>query len=164
MEKSKLRIGIGFDSHPFAKNRKLILGGVEIPFPKGLFGHSDADVLSHSIADALLGACGLKDIGNHFPDTDPKYKNISSLKILAQVMKMVKTKGYEVVNIDTIIICQQPKISPYVDKMKNTLIKILKVNPACIGIKAKTTEALGFAKIKSGIVCYAVALLASKKK
>jgi 2-C-methyl-D-erythritol 2,4-cyclodiphosphate synthase len=159
-----MRVGIGFDSHPFAKNRKLILGGVEIPFPKGLFGHSDADVLCHSIADALLGACGLKDIGNHFPDTDPKYKNISSLKILAQVMKMVKTKGYEVVNIDSIIICQQPKISPYVAKMKTTLSQLLKVNSACIGIKAKTTEALGFAKIKSGIACYAVALLVSKKK
>jgi 2-C-methyl-D-erythritol 2,4-cyclodiphosphate synthase len=164
VEKSKLRIGIGFDSHPFAKNRKLVLGGIEIPFAKGLMGHSDADVLCHSIADALLGACGLKDIGNYFPDTDPKYKNISSLKILAQVMKMAKTKGYEVINIDTIIICQQPKISPYVDKMKNILGKVLRLNPDCIGIKAKTTEALSFAKISSGIACYAVALLVSKKK
>ena len=164
MEKSKFRVGIGFDSHPFAKNRKLILGGVEILFPKGLFGHSDADALCHSIADALLGACGLKDIGNYFPDTDMKYKNISSLKILAQVMKRINGKGYEAVNIDTIIICQQPKISPYVDKIKTALAKVLKINRACIGIKAKTTEALSFAKIKSGIVCYAVALLASKSK
>ena len=164
MEKSKLRVGIGFDSHPLVKNRKLILGGVEIPFPKGLMGHSDADVLCHSIADALLGACSLKDIGNYFPDTNPKYKNISSLKILTQVIKIVKAKGYGVVNIDTIIICQQPKISPYVDRMKTTLSKVLKVHSACIGIKAKTTEALSFSKLKSGIACYAVALLASNKR
>ena len=164
MIKFKLRVGIGFDSHPFAKNRKLILGGVHIPYSKGLFGHSDADVLCHSIADALLGACGLKDIGNYFPDTDPKYKNISSLKILAQVIKMIKVKRYEVVNIDTVLICQQPKISPYVDKIKISLSKILKVPPDCIGIKAKTTEALGFAKVKSGIACFAVALLIRQKK
>lgn len=159
MQKYKWRIGIGFDSHSFTKNRKLILGGVEIPFDKGLLGHSDADLLSHSIADAILGACGLKDIGNYFPDTDPKYKDISSLKILAQVMKMSKAKGYKVINIDSILICQHPKISPYVDKMKNSLSKTLKVSPDCIGIKAKTTEALGFAQVKSGIACYAVALL-----
>ena len=153
------RIGIGFDSHPFAKNRKLFLGGVRIPFPKGLLGHSDADVLCHSIADAILGACGLKDIGSYFPDTDPKYKNIPSLKILAQVIKMIKAKGYVVVNVDTTLICQKPKISPYVDKIKTNLSNVLKVNKGCIGIKAKTTEALGFARIKSGIACYAVAFL-----
>ncbi|MEO0114870.1 MAG: 2-C-methyl-D-erythritol 2,4-cyclodiphosphate synthase [candidate division WOR-3 bacterium] len=162
MQKSNWRIGIGFDSHPFAKNRKLILGGVEIPFTKGLFGHSDADVLCHSIADAILGACGLKDIGNYFPNTDKKYQNISSLKILASVAKMMREKGFEIVNIDTTLILKEPKISPYVDKMKATLAKILKVNPDCIGIKAKTTEALGFVRVKSGIACYAIALLVNQ--
>ena len=164
MIKFKLRVGIGFDSHPFAKNRKLILGGVHIPYSKGLFGHSDADVLCHSIADALLGACGLKDIGNYFPDTDPKYKNISSLKILAQVIKMIKVKRYEVVNIDTVLICQQPKISHYVDEMKIALSKILKISTDCLGIKSKTTESLGFAKVKSGIASYAIVLLIQHKK
>lgn len=162
MRKSNWRIGIGFDSHPFAKNRKLILGGVEIPYTKGLFGHSDADVLCHSIADAILGACGLKDIGNYFPDTDKKYQNISSLKILAAALKLMRAKGFEIANIDTTLILKEPKISPYVDKMKATLAKVLKVNSDCIGIKAKTTEALGFAKIKSGVACYAVALLVKR--
>uniref|UniRef100_A0A7C6EBA9 2-C-methyl-D-erythritol 2,4-cyclodiphosphate synthase n=1 Tax=candidate division WOR-3 bacterium TaxID=2052148 RepID=A0A7C6EBA9_UNCW3 len=159
---SNWRIGIGFDSHPFAKNRRLILGGVVIPFPKGLFGHSDADCLCHSIADAILGACGQKDIGNYFPDTDERYKDISSLKILASVVKMMKKKGYRIANIDTTLILKQPKISPYVEKMKDTLAKVLKINRNCIGIKAKTTEALGFAKLKSGIACYAVALLVKR--
>lgn len=159
MIKLKLRVGIGFDSHPFAKKRKLILGGVDIPYSRGLSGHSDADVLCHSIADALLGASGLKDIGNYFPDTDPKYKNISSLKILAQVNKKIKVKGYAVVNVDTILICQKPKINPYIDRIKNSLAKVLKISLDCIGIKAKTTEALSFTTIKSGIACYAVVLL-----
>jgi 2-C-methyl-D-erythritol 2,4-cyclodiphosphate synthase len=157
--KLKLRVGIGFDSHPFAKKRKLILGGVYIPYSRGLSGHSDADVLCHSIADALLGACGQKDIGNYFPDTDQRYKNISSLKILTHVIKLIKAKGYNIVNVDTILICQKPKISPYVDKIKTLLAKVLKVSRDCISIKAKTTEALSFAKIKSGIACYAVVLL-----
>lgn len=164
MTKLKLRVGIGFDSHPFAKNRKLILGGVQIPYSRGLLGHSDADALCHSIADAILGACGLKDIGTYFPDNDPKYKNISSLKILEQVTKMIKAKGYRVENIDTTLICKQPKISPYVEKMKTNLTKILKISNECIGIKAKTTEALGFAKVKSGIACFAIALLIRQKK
>lgn len=158
----KLRVGIGFDSHPFTKNRKLILGGIHIPYSKGLSGHSDADVLCHSIADALLGASGLKDIGNYFPDTDPKYKNISSLKILAQVSNKIKAKGYAVVNVDTILICQKPKISPYVDRIKTLLAKVLKIRRDCIGIKAKTTEALSFARIKSGIACYTAVLLIKK--
>ncbi len=163
MGKLKFRIGIGFDSHPLVKNRKLVLGGVKIPFARGLFGHSDGDVLCHSIADALLGACSLKDIGNYFPDTEPRYKNISSSKILDQVMKLVNAKGYKIVNIDAIIICQKPKISPYVENIKTYLAKTLKISRTCIGIKAKTPEALSFAKIKSGIACYAIALLENKK-
>ena len=159
MGKLKLRVGIGFDSHPFTKNRKLILAGIHIPYSMGLSGHSDADVLCHSIVDALLGASGLKDIGNYFPATDPKYKNISSLKILAQVIRTIKAKGYTVINVDTILICQKPKISPYVDRMKTSIAKLLKISRDCIGIKAKTTEALSFAKIKSGIACYASVLL-----
>ncbi len=162
MGKLNFRVGIGFDSHPFTKNRKLILGGIHIPSSMGLSGHSDADVLCHCVADALLGASGLKDIGNYFPDSDPKFKNISSLKILTQVIKIIKAKGYAVVNVDTILICQKPKISPYVDRIKTSLAKILKLSRNCIGIKAKTTEALSFARIKSGIACYAAVLLIKK--
>lgn len=158
------RIGFGFDSHPFAQNRKLILGGIKIPYGKGLFGHSDADVLCHSITDALLGACGLKDIGNYFPDTNLEYKNIKSVNILAKVVKLIEAKGFVVANVDTTLVLKKPKISPYVDKMKTNLAQILKVSKDCIGIKAKTTEALGWAKVKSGIASYAVVLIVKKKK
>jgi 2-C-methyl-D-erythritol 2,4-cyclodiphosphate synthase len=157
--KTKLRIGIGFDAHRLVKSRKLILGGVEIPYPKGLFGHSDADVLCHSIADALLGAAGLNDIGYYFPDTDPKLKGISSLKILAKVLELISDNGFRIVNIDSVLICQEPKLSPYYNKMKEKLAKTLKINKSLIGLKAKTTEGMGIEGRKQGISCYSVVLL-----
>ena len=157
--KSKLRIGFGFDTHKLIKNRKLILGGVEVKYSKGLLGHSDADVLCHSIADALLGAAGLNDIGYYFPDTDPKLKGISSLKILSKILQMISNNGYKIINIDSVIVCQEPELNPYFNKMKENLAKILKIEKSAIGLKAKTTENLGFTGRQEGIACYAVAML-----
>ncbi|MCX7785824.1 MAG: 2-C-methyl-D-erythritol 2,4-cyclodiphosphate synthase [candidate division WOR-3 bacterium] len=159
---SKYRIGFGFDSHPLRKNRKLIIGGVEIPFSYGLFGHSDADVLCHSIGDALLGAVGLNDIGCYFPDTDPKLRGISSLKILAQIMKLIEKNRYRIINVDSVVICQKPKLNPYFEQMKMKLAEVLKVDKSAIGIKAKTTEGLGFTNKQQGIIAYSLALLRKK--
>lgn len=157
--KSNLRIGFGFDAHRLVKNRKLILGGVEVPYSKGLLGHSDADVLSHSIADALLGAAGLNDIGSYFPDTDSKLKGISSLKILSKVLQMISKNSYKIVNIDTVIVCQEPKLNPYFPKMKEKIAKALKLNKSLISLKAKTTEGMGFTGKKQGIASYSMVLL-----
>lgn len=155
------RIGFGFDSHQFKKRRNLILGGVLIPFPKGLFGHSDGDVLIHAIGDALLGAAGLKDIGYHFPDTDQKYKNISSLLLLSKIIKIIKKRDYKITNIDTTLILDQPKIAPYVNRMKERLSKTLNIPTSKIGIKAKTPEGLGVV-FKKTALCFAVAILYKK--
>jgi 2-C-methyl-D-erythritol 2,4-cyclodiphosphate synthase len=157
--KSNIRVGFGFDVHKLVKNRKLILGGAEVKYPKGLLGHSDADVLCHSIADALLGAAGLNDIGFYFPDTDKKLKGISSLKILSKILQMISKQGYEIVNIDSVVVCQEPKLNPYFPKMKEKLSKTLKIDIFQIGLKAKTTENLGFTGRGEGIACYAVAML-----
>lgn len=154
-----MRIGNGYDVHAFAENRDLILGGVKIDHERGLLGHSDADVLTHAIMDALLGALGLRDIGYHFPDTDPKYKDISSLKLLAHVMEIIESKGYEVVNVDTVIACQRPKLNPHIPKMQENLADLLKVQIDQISIKATTTEKLGFVGKEEGIEVYAVCLL-----
>lgn len=153
------RIGNGFDVHEFAKGRKLILGGVEIPHSSGLLGHSDADVLLHAISDAMLGAAGEKDIGAHFPDSDPKYKDISSIKILKEVDKIIKAKGFGIVNIDTVIICQQPKLAPYIDQMKSSIAATLDINPEDVGVKATTTEHLGFTGREEGIAATAIILI-----
>jgi 2-C-methyl-D-erythritol 2,4-cyclodiphosphate synthase len=157
--KSNLRIGFGFDAHRLAKNRKLILGGVEVPYLKGLLGHSDADVLIHSIADALLGAAGLNDIGFYFPDTDKKLKGISSLNILSKILQMISKNGCKIVNIDSVVVCQEPKLNPYFPKMKEKISKVLKINKSFMGLKAKTTEGMGFTGKKQGIVSYSVVLL-----
>lgn len=157
--KTKLRLGFGFDAHKLVKNRKLILGGVEVKYSKGLLGHSDADVLSHAIGDALLGAAGLNDIGHYFPDTDLKLKGISSLKILSKILQITSKKGYKIVNIDSVVVCQEPKLNPYFPKMKEKLAKTLTINKSQIGLKAKTTEGMGFAGKKQGIVSYSIALL-----
>jgi len=155
----EFRTGIGFDVHAFANNRKLIIGGVEIPFEKGLAGHSDADVLLHSISDALLGALALGDIGKHFPDDDPKFKNADSGFLLSEVYKMVEGNGYAVGNIDAVIMMQKPKISPYVDEMRNKIAVLLKVNAERISIKATTTERLGFTGREEGAAAMATVLL-----
>ena len=154
-----MQIGIGYDVHRLVTGRQLILGGVLIPFEKGLLGHSDADVLVHAVCDALLGSVGLGDIGLHFPDTDPQYKNISSLKLLAQTNEMVRQKGFTICNIDTTIFAEAPKIGPYRDTMQKNLAHAVEVDPGCINIKATTTEGLGIIGQGEGIGAMAVALV-----
>jgi len=153
------RVGMGYDVHRLVPNRKLILGGVTIPYDKGLLGHSDADVLCHAICDALLGAAALGDIGMHFPDTDPSYKNISSLKLLATCVQKIQLKNYEIGNIDCTIIAQKPRMAPYINKMKKNLETIMAVMPDQINIKATTTENLGFIGTGEGIAAQCVALI-----
>jgi len=151
------RIGFGYDVHKFVKNRKLILGGVEIPYTKGLDGHSDADVFLHSVCDALLGAAGLKDIGHQFPNTDLQYKNISSLILLEKTCKLLKTKKWKIINIDSMIILEEPKINKFIDLMKHNISKFTKTKN--ISIKATTSEGLGFTGQKKGCVAYSVVLI-----
>lgn len=135
-----MRIGLGYDIHQLAENRKLILGGVEIPYELGLLGHSDADVLVHSIIDAILGSVALRDIGYHFPDTDEKYKNANSLELLKETNKLLLNEGYKIINIDSNIICQKPKLSPYIEKMRENIACVLNLELNQVSIKAKTNE------------------------
>lgn len=153
------RIGTGYDVHKFAENRKLIMGGVEIPHSRGLLGHSDADVLVHAVMDALLGAAGLGDIGKHFPDTDDKYKGISSLKLLEHVGGLLKEQGYSVGNIDSTIIAQEPKMAPFIEQMKINIAETLKIRHNKVNVKATTTEKLGFTGRGEGIAAEAVCIL-----
>jgi 2-C-methyl-D-erythritol 2,4-cyclodiphosphate synthase len=155
----QIRIGFGYDVHEFTDNRKLILGGVEIPHTKGLLGHSDADVLLHAICDAMLGALALGDIGMHFPDTDEKYKDADSKKLLKHVDELIHANGYEVSNIDSSILLQKPKLSPYVNEMRRTISEIVNISVAHISIKATTTEGLGFVGREEGCAAHAVVLL-----
>ncbi|WP_088070842.1 2-C-methyl-D-erythritol 2,4-cyclodiphosphate synthase [Gottfriedia luciferensis] len=156
------RIGQGFDVHAFAENRPLIIGGIEIPYELGLLGHSDADVLLHTISDALLGAIGEGDIGRHFPDTDPAFKDADSAKLLQHVFNIVKEKGYELVNADCTIIAQAPKMAPYIQSMRDRIAELLETTSDCINVKATTTEKLGFTGRKEGIASQAVVLLKKK--
>ncbi|WP_407399400.1 2-C-methyl-D-erythritol 2,4-cyclodiphosphate synthase [Anaerovibrio sp.] len=151
------RFGMGYDVHQLSENRKLIIGGVEIPFEKGLLGHSDADVLLHAIADALLGAAALGDIGKHFPDTDDRYKGISSIILLEHVGKLLKEKGYFVGNVDATIVAQRPKMLPHIPQMRENIAKALNVDVDRINVKATTEEHLGFTGNGQGISSYAVA-------
>jgi 2-C-methyl-D-erythritol 2,4-cyclodiphosphate synthase len=155
----KIRTGIGFDVHQLAVNRKLILGGIEIPHEKGCVAHSDGDVLIHAICDALLGALGLGDIGRHFPDTDIKYKDIASTILLDEVHRMVKEKGFEICNIDTVICLQEPKLRDYIESIQINIAGILKTPPEDISVKATTTENLGFVGREEGIAAHAVIML-----
>jgi len=157
------RIGFGFDVHQLTAGRKLILGGVVIPFEKGLLGHSDADVLLHAICDALLGAAALGDIGKHFPDTDPLYKGISSITLLKHVIELLKQHGYEIGNIDVTVVLERPKIAPYVDSMKKNISESLGIRENQISIKATTNEGMGFIGVGEGAVAYAVATINSLK-
>jgi 2-C-methyl-D-erythritol 2,4-cyclodiphosphate synthase len=154
-----MQIGIGYDVHRLVTGRQLILGGALIPFEKGLLGHSDADVLVHAVCDALLGSAGLGDIGLHFPDTDPRYKNISSLKLLSQTHEMVRQKGFTICNIDTTIFAEAPKIGPYRDAMQKNIARAVEVDPGCINIKATTTEGLGIIGKGEGIAAMSVVLV-----
>ncbi len=154
-----MRIGHGYDVHKLAENRKLILGGVDIPHTVGLLGHSDADVLTHAVMDALLGAAALGDIGQHFPDTDEAYRGADSLKLLDAVCKKIREKGYQISNIDATIIAQAPKLSPFIPKMKENLARVCGIDPDCVNVKATTEEHLGFTGEKLGISAHAVCLL-----
>ncbi|MGX9806021.1 2-C-methyl-D-erythritol 2,4-cyclodiphosphate synthase [Exiguobacterium acetylicum] len=154
-----IRIGQGFDVHAFAEDRKLILGGIEIPHTKGLLGHSDADVLLHTIADAALGAIAAGDIGKHFPDTDPEFKDADSAKLLEHVYALVKQQGYELGNLDATVIAQVPKLRPYIDTMRARIAELLEADIEQINVKATTTEWLGFTGREEGIACQAVILL-----
>ncbi|MGD0353123.1 MAG: 2-C-methyl-D-erythritol 2,4-cyclodiphosphate synthase [Dehalococcoidia bacterium] len=157
-----MRAGIGYDVHKLVTGRRLILGGVEVPFDKGLSGHSDADVLTHAIMDALLGAAGLRDIGSQFPPEDPKYKDISSLVLLDEVNKLLWDKGLVVVNLDVVIVAQQPKISPFIEDMRRLISRRLGINLEQVMVKATTTDGLGFAGRGEGMAAYAVALVEEK--
>lgn len=154
-----MRIGHGYDVHKLAEKRKLILGGVDIPHTVGLLGHSDADVLTHAVMDALLGAAALGDIGQHFPDTDEAYRGADSLKLLDAVCKKIKNKGYQISNIDATIIAQAPKLLPFIPKMKENLARVCGIDPDCVNVKATTEEHLGFTGEKLGISAHAVCLL-----
>ena len=153
------RIGTGFDAHAFSEKRKLVLGGVEIQGCPGLVGHSDADVLSHAVADAILGAIGEGDLGKHFPPNDPKYKDISSLEILSQVARMMADKGYHIENIDCTVVCEEPRISPHSPAMEAKIADALGISSEAVNVKGTSTEGLGFTGRKEGITAMASACL-----
>ena len=157
-----MRIGQGFDAHALVAGRKLVIGGVEIAFEKGLAGHSDADVLIHAVCDALLGAAGLGDIGTHFPDTDPRYKDVSSRKLLFEVRQLVRERGFHVVNVDATIIAQAPRMAPHIPAMRANLASDLGIDADHVNVKAKTTEKLGFVGREEGIAAEAVVLLTER--
>lgn len=157
-----MRIGQGFDVHEFADNRPLIIGGIEIPYERGLIGHSDADVLLHTITDAALGAIGEGDIGRHFPDTDPDFKDADSAKLLEHIWKLVDAKGYKLGNIDCTIIAQKPKMSPYIETIRTSVAELLQADVSQVNVKATTTERLGFTGREEGIASMATILLLKK--
>ena len=154
-----LRIGHGYDVHRLVEGRRLILGGVEVPHTLGLLGHSDADVLTHAVMDALLGAAGLGDIGRHFPDTDPAYAGADSLKLLDHVVELLEEKGYQVGNVDATILAQRPKLAPYLEQMRENLAARMKAALEQVNVKATTEEKLGFTGAEEGIAAHAVCLL-----
>lgn len=154
-----LRIGNGYDVHVLTEGRKLILGGVEIPHTKGVLGHSDGDVLVHAIMDAMLGALALGDIGQHFPDTDMQYKNIDSMLLLSKVKELIYSKGYKIINLDSIIVLQKPKVKPYIEIMRKRIAEVLELEIEQVSVKATTEEKLGFTGDESGVKSYCVVLL-----
>ncbi|MEC1178092.1 2-C-methyl-D-erythritol 2,4-cyclodiphosphate synthase [Metasolibacillus meyeri] len=156
------RVGQGYDVHAFAEGRKLILGGIEIPHERGLLGHSDADVLLHTITDAALGAIGEGDIGRHFPDTDPEWKDADSAKLLQYIWKIVEDKGYVLGNVDATIMAQRPKMAPYIEPMRNRIAELLNADVSQVNVKATTTEKLGFVGREEGIAALATILLIKK--
>ncbi len=156
------RVGFGYDAHRLVKGRKLILGGIEIPFKKGLLGFSDADVLCHAIGDALLGALNLGDLGTHFPDTDERYKDISSLKLLSVINEKIKKQNSEIVNIDSTVVAQEPKLSSYIDEMREKISEALGIKEENVSVKATTTEGMGFVGKGEGMSAFCVVLLKEK--
>ncbi len=157
-----MRVGIGYDVHRLVEDRKLIIGGVHIPYEKGLLGHSDADVLLHAIKDSILGAAALGDIGKHFPDTDEKYKGANSLELLHHVGILIEDKGYIVNNVDATIIAQKPKMAPYIDEMRKNIAEALKIEIDMVNVKATTTEGLGFVGSGEGIASNSIASIIKK--
>lgn len=164
MARYKMRMGFGYDSHIFEKDRKLILAGIEIPYKLGLKGHSDADAVIHALIDSILGALCLGDIGSHFPDNDSKYKDISSIELLKETIKIMKEKQYMISNIDITIIIEKPKLRDYIDSMRENLSKVLKTNIENVSIKAKTNEKMDAIGKGEGIAVYCVSLLKSKNQ
>lgn len=154
-----LRIGNGYDVHVLTEGRKLVLGGVEIHHTKGVLGHSDGDVLVHAIMDAMLGALALGDIGQHFPDTDMQYKNIDSMLLLSKVKELIYSKGYKIINLDSIIVLQKPKVKPYIEAMRKRIAEVLEIEVDQVSVKATTEEKLGFTGDESGVKSYCVVLL-----
>jgi 2-C-methyl-D-erythritol 2,4-cyclodiphosphate synthase len=152
-----IRIGFGYDAHRLVAGRPLILGGVEVPFDRGLLGHSDADVLLHAVCDAILGACALGDIGQHFPDTDPRWKGVSSLTLVHKVRALIEGVGFEVCNVDSTIVAQAPRLAPHLELMSATIAAVLEIEPKRVSVKAKTSEGMGFTGSGEGIAAYAVA-------
>jgi len=157
-----MRIGIGIDVHQFSEDRKLIVGGVEVPSPVGLLGHSDADVLLHAISDALLGAAALGDIGKHFPDTSPDYKDADSMELLKHVGKLLEQEGYKPVNIDTMLLLEKPKIAPYIEQMRRNIASCLDMEMNAVSVKATTNEKLGYVGRQEGACAHAVCLIEKK--
>ena len=154
-----MRIGHGYDVHRLVEGRRLILGGVDIPWERGLLGHSDADVLTHAVMDALLGAAGLGDIGRHFPDTDPAYAGADSLKLLAYVVALLRERGFTVGNVDATVLAQRPKLAPHIPQMRDNLARTMEVGPEQVNVKATTEEGLGFTGSGEGMAAHAVALI-----
>ncbi|MBR4713975.1 MAG: 2-C-methyl-D-erythritol 2,4-cyclodiphosphate synthase [Paludibacteraceae bacterium] len=154
-----IRVGQGYDVHQFAENRELWLGGIQIPCEKGLLGHSDADVLIHAVCDALLGAAHMRDIGYHFPDTSADFKNVDSKVLLRKVVAMLKENGFAIVNVDSIVCAQFPKLSPHIDRMAECMAEVMGVDADCVSVKATTTEHLGFVGREEGIAAYATVLI-----
>ena len=154
-----IRIGNGYDVHVLTEGRKLMLGGVEIPHTKGVLGHSDGDVLVHAIMDAMLGALALGDIGQHFPDTDMKYENIDSTILLKRVKELIAKRGYKIINLDSIIVLQKPKVKPYIEAMRKRIAEVLEIDEEQVSVKATTEEKLGFTGDESGVKSYCVVLL-----
>jgi len=160
----KVRTGFGYDIHRLREGKPLFLGGVRIPFPKGLVGHSDGDCLIHAVIDALLGAAGEKDIGGHFPDTDPRYKNIRSTLLLEDVMTLLRTRRFEVVNVDTVILAEKPKLASYISAMKEILCPLLGIDPRSLAIKSKTNEGMGVIGRGGAVAAWAVVLIEEKRR
>ncbi|MCB8566521.1 MULTISPECIES: 2-C-methyl-D-erythritol 2,4-cyclodiphosphate synthase [Fusobacterium] len=154
-----IRIGNGYDVHVLTEGRKLVLGGVEIPHTKGVLGHSDGDVLVHAVMDAMLGALALGDIGKHFPDTDMKYENIDSTILLKRVKELIAERGYKIINLDSIIVLQKPKVKPYIEAMRKRIAEVLEIDVEQVSVKATTEEKLGFTGDESGVKSYCVVLL-----
>ncbi|MBM7561771.1 2-C-methyl-D-erythritol 2,4-cyclodiphosphate synthase [Fusibacter tunisiensis] len=154
-----MKVGLGYDVHQLVEGRPLIIGGVHLPYDKGLLGHSDADVLTHAVMDAILGALGKGDIGKHFPDTDDRYKNISSIELLKEVQKSLESSDYKIGNIDAVIVAQKPKMAPFLEAMVSRLARVLKCDLSQINIKATTTERLGFEGREEGISAHAIVMI-----